>query len=232
MPYVLTVILLSAVMSSPFAKEINDTFPVGNYSLHFNQGGEVIKPDEYYVYKAVHDNEDGFKKSAIKNFQKAASYGNTFAVYYTGLLFLQEEDIINGYAWLSMVETRGFPHSDNTLDLLNKLKSQLKPEELKAANIRLAELNKVYGATPAFARRKAWSKDFKLTGSHLKGYVPHRLQIQTDWSHGKITRMSANVVPIHIEIAIRSFIYEYELDYRITYGDVKLGEFEVIETDD
>lgn len=231
MPYVFVVILFCSVVSSSLAKTENG-FPVGDYSLHFNQAGEVIKPDEYYVYKAVHDNEDGFKNSALKNFQKAASYGNTFALYYTGLLYLQEEEYVKGYAWLKMVETNNFPHADNTLDLLNKLNKQLNAEDIKSANSLLTELSKVYGAQPAFARRKAWSKNFKLTGSNIKGYVPHRLQIQTDLSHGKITRMNTNVSPVHIERAIKTFVFEYELDYRISNGDVKLSDFEILEEDE
>ena len=238
MPYVFIVILFCSVVSLSFAKTTYG-FPVGDYSLHFNQAGEVIKPDEYYVYKAAHDNEDGFKDSAIKNFQKAASYGNTFAVYYTGLLYLQKDDFVNGYAWLSMVETKGFPHADNTLDLLHKLKNQLKPAELEAAMTLQQDLEAVYGAKPAFDRRLAWSRNFKLTGTSIKGHVPNRLKIQTDLSHdkniivnGTANAMGANVNGVHIRKALKSFVYEYELDYRISHGEVKLGDFKVIETDD
>lgn len=235
MQYFLMAILLSTMVSSALAKTANG-FPVGNYSLHFNKAGDIIQPDEYYVYKAVHDNQDGFKQSALKNFQKAASYGNTFAVYYTGLLYLQVEDYVSGYAWLSMVETKGFPHADNTLDLLHKLKNQLSSENIESAKMLRDELEEVYGAEHAFERRLAWSRDFKLTGTHIRGHVPNRLKIQTDLSHkaevivnGTANAMGANVTGNRVRKAINSFVYEYELDYRITHGNVKLGDFDIIE---
>ena len=211
---------------------VNDNnFPVGNYKLHLNQQGEVIKPDEYYVYKAIQDNANGFKKSAIKNFKKAASYGNTLATYYTGLLYLQQKDYINGYAWLSMIDNKDFPHADNVMDISNKIENSLGQEEMTAAKILRQQLIDIYGVEPTFARRLSWSKNFKLTGTNIKGHIPHRLSIITNFSMGQVSDMDANVKPVHLQRAIKNFVYEYDLDYRLKQGNVNLLDFEVLETD-
>ncbi len=224
----LLILLLCLTSWLSLAKD-NKIFPVGKYSLHFTQNGEVIKPDGHYVNLAVHDVLDGFKKSAIKNFQKAASYGNTYATYYASLLYLQEEDYVNGYAWLSMVETKSFPEADNVLDLLDKLENSLSSDDMSRVNDLKVELKEVYGAEAAYSRRMAWSKNFKMAGTHLKGNIPQGIRIQTDLSHGTINRGTANITPIVIERAIKTFVYEYEFDYRIKEGDVIMGEIELLD---
>ena len=207
----------------------NEDFVVGKYKLHFNQDGDVIAPDEYYVFQAIKNEKDGFKKMARQDFQRAASYGNTFGMFYTGLLYLQENDSIKGYAWLSMVDTDRFPFANRVIDLMQKLEVNLTKDEVEKANQFTEELKKYYGVSAGFNRRLKWSKDFKLTGSNIKGYIPNRLSIQTNFSHGTIGKMNANVSTMRLEKNLKQFVFEYEMDYRLTEGEVKMGEMELIE---
>lgn len=216
-------------VSSCFAAEFDEDFIVGNYKLHFSQAGDLIEPDEYYIFQAVKNEKDGFKKSARKYFQRAASYGNTFGIFYTGLLYLQEDEVVKGYAWLTLVDTKRFPFASRVKSLRSKLEAQLNSQELEQSKVFAEKLNHFYGATAGFNRRLHWSRNFKLTGSNIKGYVPHKLSIQTDFSHGVISPMNVNVSTARIEKSIKQFVYEYEMDYRITNGEVNMGELELVD---
>ena len=98
------IIVLLCVSNQLYAIKVSsgDTV-VGDYGLHFSQQGRVIAPDEYYIFHAVKNEKEGYKKIARKHFQKAASYGNTFGIFYTGLLYLQEDEnlkVMLGFHWL------------------------------------------------------------------------------------------------------------------------------------
>lgn len=208
-----------------------DDYVVGTYTLHFNQQGEVIEPDEYYFFHGVNDEADGFKNSARKQFQRAASYGNTFGFYYTGLLYLQEAQNIKGYAWLSMVDTQNFPYAANVKDLLFKLESGFDQNAMQQAKDYITALDEYYGVEATFQRRLKWSKNFKLTGSHIKGHIPNSLSIQTDWTTSdSISKFNTNLSAKVIENSIKSFVYEYDMDFRIREGNVNVKDIELIES--
>jgi hypothetical protein len=62
------------------------------YGLHFDDSGNIIKPDHYYLAKGIKDDKDGFKKSAIKHFKQAAEFGNQYAMSLIALYHMQDKD--------------------------------------------------------------------------------------------------------------------------------------------
>ena len=220
-------ILISAfLLSFSVHSKNDDEISVGNYGLHFNELGEVVKPDEYYTYLGAKDHYDGLNKSAINNFKRAASYGNTFAMHFVGLLYLQENDNVRGYAWLSLVPTNKGPHAEKTSALLDKLNQTLSPDELSQAEELKAKLLETYDVANTFERRLAWSKDFKLTGTHLKGRVPDHLRIVTTQFGG------GNASSETLKKSLNNFVYEYKLDFRLQDGLVEQGEIKIQDTEE
>ncbi len=228
MKYVLIVFLTLAVDATHATTNSNPDFVYGRYGLHFNEDGRVIKPDEYYFHLAAEAEMDGLKVAARKNFQRVASYGNTYGFYYTALLYMQSNDYVKGHAWLSFIKSKQFEFYPKVTRLKAKLEKVLSTEQLQSAQQFKAKLDEVYGVQATFDRRKKWSKSFKLGGTHIRGHVPNFLSIQTRFVGDQVnTRGSGDVSAIQLRKTIRGFVYEYDMDLRIEAGEVILNDLEL-----
>ncbi len=217
------------------AKTKGNDFVVGKYGLHFDMDGKIIKPDEYYLVRASENINKGFNESALKNFRKAASYGNTLGAYYSGLLYLQDNDAIRGYAWLNIANAKGFEFKDKITDLLWKLEQQMSDMELGNAKGFLQKLDKVYGVEPTLKRRLKWTRGFKLTGSNVSGNVTRGTKIRTDMSAGsgglvnfhETTKTNTLIDNMNKKEELSSFVYHYKNDFRLTEGEVNVRDIEL-----
>ena len=230
----LAIILMTNLFCNQSDAKIDpEDFIVGKFGLYFYKSGEMIKPDEYYFFEAIENTEKGLKESALKNFRKAASYGNTFGTYYTGLMYLQDENRMKGYAWLTMANVKGFIFKDKIDELLWKLDNQMSEGELNQAKQYNEELNSVYGVKATFERRLKWSRNFRLAGTRIKGHVPTGIQVQTDhFDQSKGGLINPKVTSLYMKKQIKEFVYEYPMDYRLEHGNVILNEFKLIENQD
>lgn len=191
------------------------------YGLHFDDRGNIIKPDQEYFARGLDDEKDGFRESALKNFKRSAEYGNHLAVSLIGLYNMQDEKYIEALAWYKIVETEKFENGAMIEDMISKLESMMKPNEVKKADERKAELLETYGAYATLAKRESWKSNLKFTGTHIKGYIPPFLRIELN--SGMV------VTGNKLKKQVDDFIFNYE--FNVPNGDVKLDEIELIETE-
>jgi|SRR5690554_1540195 len=194
---------------------------VAEYGLHFDDSGNIIKPDQHYLIRGIKDDQDGFKKDALKNFIKAAEYGNQYAMSLIALYHMQDDNYVDSMAWFKLLDLKQFPNSDYLKDIMANLEKVSNPQQLQAAEDLKAQLSEVYGSYPTLLRREQWKKSLKFTGTHLKGYIPPFLTIQLN---------SGLVVTGHnVRNQVDNFIYEYQFDF--SQGEVTLDDIELIETE-
>lgn len=188
------------------------------FGLHFDEKGRIIRPDEVFLGRGLSDEKAGFKDQAMKNFKESATYGNAYAKYFLGLLYLQKNDYLNGFAWLSLLDGE-FKGADKVNSLLPRVKANLSEEQLKRADSMIEELKETYGEYAGLMKREKWRKSHKYTGTHIKGHIPPFLTI--DVGNG-VTVSGQN-----IRKQIETFVYEYEYQFRL--GEVNLKETEFID---
>ncbi|WP_154224487.1 hypothetical protein [Marinicella rhabdoformis] len=188
------------------------------FGLHFDEKGRIIRPDEVFLGRGLSDEKAGFKDQAMKNFKESATYGNAYAKYFLGLLYLQKKDYLNGHAWLSLLDGE-FKGADKVNSLLPRVKANLDEKQLQLAEEKLAELRETYGEYAALMKREKWRKSHKYTGTHIKGHIPNNLRIEVG--------NGVSVTGHNIRKQIETFVYEYEYQFRI--GEVKLKETEFID---
>ncbi len=191
------------------------------YGLHFDDSGNIIKPDHYYLAKGLKDDKDGFKKSALKHFKQSAEFGNQYAMSLIALYHMQDKDYVSALAWFKLLDLDQIPNSDFLSAIMSNLTKISSPEEIKAAKELKAKLKETYGHYPTLLRREAWKKSLKFTGTRIKGYIPPFLTIQLN---------SGMIVTGHdVRRQVDNFIYEY--DFEFSQGDVSLKELEIIESE-
>ena len=225
---IICIVFLCLICESSPAKA-NKDIVVGNFGLHFDELGNIIKPDEFYFFEAMENSKKGYRESALKNFRKSASYGNTFGAYYTGLMYLQDGDQVKGLAWLSISNNKGFIFKDKVESLLEKLKHAMNESELNEAHDFNQQLDDIYGVEATFNRRIKWSRNFRLAGTKIKGYVPRGIKIQTDLSSNSEVGGSPNsfINDISMKKQLHDFVYEYNMDYRLVDGEVNVLDVEL-----
>ncbi|KAA3639089.1 MAG: hypothetical protein DWP95_11200 [Proteobacteria bacterium] len=195
---------------------------IAEYGLHFDDSGNIIKPDQYYLAKGIKDDKDGFKNDALKNFKKAAEFGNQYAMSLIALYHMQDKDYVAALAWFNMLDLKKIPNSDFLKAIITNLEKISEPEQIQAAGAMKADLSETYGHYPTLLRREAWKKSLKFTGTHIKGYIPPFLTIQLN---------SGMVVTGHnVRRQVDNFIYEYEFDFG--QGNVTLEDIELIEAEE
>ncbi len=209
----LVLILLSVSVMSVSAKE---------YGLHFDDMGNIIKPDQEYFARGLDDEKDGFRDSALKNFKKSAEYGNHLAVSLIGLYNMQDKNYVEALAWYKIVDTKKLDNGVMIEDIIANLETILQPNEIKKAEERKSELLETYGSFVTMAKRESWKKNLQFTGTHIKGYIPPFLQIQLN--SGQVVTGS------NLKKQIDDFIFNYE--FNVPNGEVTLDEIEVIETEE
>lgn len=182
--------------------------------LTFDQQGKMVNPDDYLVHQALIDDEDGYANDAMWRLQEAAEYGNKHGQYYAGLLFLQQDDYVNGYAWLKLAGD-GFMNNPNLLPaVVSTLQNRQQTQQ--AAQI-LSELKQRINFESAVAKRLQWFKRIKFGGTHLGGYIP--IFWRTELRDGLIVR----------DFEVRRDIKNFLFNYRYQRGDVRLKELELQE---
>lgn len=205
-------IMLVSVSAFSYAKE---------FGLHFDDSGNIIKPDQEYYARGLDDEKDGFRKSAMKNFMKSAEYGNHLAVSLVALYHMQDKKYVDALAWYQMVDTEKFENGVMIDEIITNLETIMKPEEITEAEQLKNELLETYGSYATMAKREAWKKSLQFTGTHIKGYIPPFLRIQLN--SGMV--VTGNVLKKQVD----DFIFNYE--FNVPNGEVTLDEIEIIETE-
>ncbi len=192
------------------------------YGLHFDDSGQLIKPDQYYLAKGLKDDKDGFRQSALKHFTRAAEYGNQYAMSLIALYHMQDKDYVSALAWFKLLDMKQIPNSDFLKAIMSNLTKISQPEQLKAAEELKAQLSETYGHYPTLLRREAWKKSLKFTGTHIKGYIPPFLTIQLN--------SGMTVTGQEVRQQVDNFIYDY--DFSFGQGNVKLDDIEIIDVEE
>jgi len=191
------------------------------YGLHFNDSGQIIKPDQYYLAQGLKDDKDGFKKDALKHFKKAAEFGNQYAMSLIALYHMQDKDYVSALAWFKLLDLDQIPNSDFLKAIMSNLTKISEPQQIKAAETLKSELKETYGHYPTLLRREDWKKSLQFTGTHIKGYIPPFLTIRLN---------SGMTVSGHnVRQQVDNFIYDYEFEFG--QGNVTLDEIELIESE-
>lgn len=192
------------------------------YGLHFDDSGNIIKPDQYYLARGLKDDNDGFKKSALKHFKKSAEFGNQYAMSLIALYHMQDKDYVSAMAWFNLLDLEKIPNSDFLRTMMNNLEKVSSPEDIEAAHELKSTLRETYGHYPTLLRRENWKKSLEFTGTRIKGYIPPFLTIQLN--------SGMTVTGQEVRRQVDNFIYEYEFSFG--QGNVNLKEIELIEPDD
>jgi len=180
--------------------------------LKFDDHGNMIGPDDYLVHQALKDDDDGYKNDAMWRLQEAAEYGNKHAQYYAGLLYLQKDDYINGYAWLKL-SGDDFLNNPN---LLPAVKLTLKErKQMQSAKQALNDLEDKINFDTTLAKRMNWYKRLKFGGSKIGGYIP------VFWK----TQLNDGVIVQSHDL--RQDMKQYLFNYRYQQGNVRLKELEL-----
>ena len=182
--------------------------------MKFDDHGKLINPDDILISYAFKHDKDGFKNLAIKYLKESASYGNQNAMYFTGLLYLQQKDWSNGYAWLKLVG----PDVFDIQRLRAKVESLMTEEEKSHAEILYSQLKNDYSSLAGLDKREAWRKKIAFTGSRIQGAKSFR-------SVDMLTPSGAWVMETRLEGMLDNYIYEYEFNP----GKVSIGVLELIE---
>ena len=193
-----------------------------DYGLHFDDNGQIIKPDQALLAQGLDDEKDGFRNSALKNFKQSAEYGNHLAMSLVGFYLMQDKDYVNSLAWYKLVDLSAMPNRAYIEKLIQDLELYLSPQELTKANQIKSELAETYGKHPTLLRREQWKNNLQFTGTHLKGHIPSFLQIQLN--SGLV------VTGQDVKRQVEDFIYNYE--FNLGLGEVTLDDVEVIEAND
>lgn len=180
--------------------------------LKFDDKGNMVGPDDYLVHQALIDDADGHKNDAMWRLQEAAEYGNKHGQYYAGLLYLQKDDYINGYAWLRLAGDDFM----NTPQLLPAIRKTLKQRsQLGQADQALSGLKEQINFDTTLAKRMNWFKRIKFGGTKIGGHIP------IGWK----TLLNDNVIVEGPQL--RQHMKTYLFDYRYQRGDVRLKELEL-----
>ncbi len=193
-----------------------------DFGLHFDDSGNIIKPDQEFMWRGMDDEKDGFRNSAFKNFKRAAEFGNYHAMSLVALYLMQDKDYQSAHAWFKLIDLGKIPNREYMEEIVGNLEVMMSPQELQQADDMKSELAETYGSYPTMLRRAEWKNNLKFTGTHIKGYIPPFLRIQLN-SGMEITGQN-------LKKQVETFIYDYEFNFGV--GEVTLDEIELIEEDE
>ncbi len=200
------------------------------FGLHFDQDGKLIMPDQEFLARGFNDDEKGFRKSAIKNFKRSASYGNHYAMSIIGLYHLQDEAYIKSLAWFKMVDLSALENRKRVEDVIYKLENYLTKDDLKEVEELKERLTEIYSNHQTRSNREEWLKNLKVTGTRIKGHIPGFLTFNIMRPGQPMDFYStAGVTGYQVRNQIEEFVYEY--DFNFSEGDVKLNDVELIDDD-
>lgn len=115
--------------------------PVGGSS--FAQHGDTEanqRPDIRYQNLGLKAYKRGALKRALKNFKRSAKFGNNKSKYLTALVYLEQKEYVQSYAWLKLLDEP----IDQSNILLNKFANALNEQEKASAVAQLSELQNKY----------------------------------------------------------------------------------------
>ncbi len=183
--------------------------------MKFDDRGRFVNPDDYLVYSALESEKGGYMNDAMWRFKDAAEFGNKHAQYYIGLMHMNQDDFVTGYAWLRLAG-EGVANNDY---LLPRVKFQLNPQQLNDSDQLLLELKQQYNFLSAIKKRADWKKRLRIGGTRIRGHVPI----------GYRTIVGNNHVVFGPELkrGLEAFVF----DYRYDEGEVNLTDFELEELD-
>ena len=182
--------------------------------LYFDDHGKLIPPDQILVARALKQDQDGYKELAMRYLKEAAAFGNDQAKYFTGLLYIQQKDWINGYAWLKLVHS-----GTGDIDTLRpKVETLISEEEKQQAEVIYTNLKEEYSTLAGFEKRDKWRRSIRPTGSRIGGSKNMR-------SVNITTGSGAIVQGNELEKMLDTFTYDYEFNP----GQVNIGVLELIE---
>ncbi|WP_395374283.1 hypothetical protein [Marinicella sp. W31] len=185
-----------------------------NIGLYFDEHGELIPPDQILVARALKQDQDGYKDLAMRYLKEAAAFGNDQAKYFTGLLYIQQKDWINGYAWLKLVHS-----GTGDIDTLRpKIETLISDDEKQQAELVFQGLKEEYSTIAGFEKRDKWRRSIRPTGSRIGGGKNFR-------SVNITTGSGAIVQGNQLEKMLDTFTYDYEFNP----GQVNIGILELIE---
>ncbi len=188
------------------------------FGLHFDEYGNVVKPDQEFLVRGLDDDEQGFRQSALNNFKKSAWFGNHYAMSLVGLYHLQDEAYVKSLAWFKIIDLSAVSNKQYIEDMIFKLENYLKKDELDEVKELNAELSEVYSDYQTLLNREKWRKNIRVTGTRIRGHIPSGLTFLTD---------GGAVTGFNVRNQIEEFVYEY--DFNFSGGDVKLNEVELID---
>ena len=182
--------------------------------LYWDEEGKLVMPDDRLLYQALKMDNEGYKGDAMRKLKESAEFGNNRAKFFVGLLYLQQDNYVDAYAWLKLAGD-GTLHNDQ---LTPKVEQTLKDRnQLSEANDKLDELKQTYNGHASLMRRMKWKKSIQFTGSRIQGYIPPGFRTSGP-NGGVVTGFDLNKLMDH-------YVFEYE----DTEGLVKLQDIEVVE---
>ncbi len=142
-------------------------------SANYDDNHKLIPPDQYYLARGAKAYLDGYNQTALINFRKSASFGNTQAQFLIGLMHIKslgvQQNWAKGYAWIKLAALdKSKKHSEYSQAVFDKLT----PEEKNQTAIEYKTLLKEYNPSKALWRRDRWVKmqRKKTAGSHT-GFI-------------------------------------------------------------
>lgn len=191
-----------------------DLVAKNKFGLHFDKAGKVIMPDREFLARGLDDDRRGFRKSAIENFKRSASYGNHYAMSLIGLYHLQDEAYVESLAWFKMLNLSTLKNRKKIEDIVYKLEKYLKKNDLKKVKVLKSELIETYSDDQTLLNRKEWLNNLEITGVNVKGHIPGYLTFNL-MGAGQIMD-PFNTSPINgynVRDQIEEFIYEYDHNF-------------------
>ncbi len=178
-------------------------------------------PDNKELARATNNLEDGFHKDAVKNFERAAEYGNKAAQTTLAMMYLKgagvESDWVKGYAWAVLAASQGEPEA---VRLRDDVYAQLKDAEKKRAKRVVEHLQEEYGDLVALERREEWMRKQKRETTGSRTGQNGAVRIQVSDPSGYVWEMSGPLYYQQLE-------QEYITDFRAGIGEVHLRELEL-----
>ncbi|MCX7553520.1 hypothetical protein OS175_06485 [Marinicella sp. S1101] len=206
-------LLMLIIAFNTFARE---------FGLHFDDQGQIIKPDQEYLWRGLDDEKDGARNSAMKNFKLASEFGNYHAMSLVAYYYMQDKNYPLAHAWFKLIDFDKIPNRELLDNVVKNLQEIMSKDELSRAEALHNELIETYGSYPTLSRRMDWKKNLKFTGTNIKGYIPPFLRFQLN--------SGIQVTSNDLISQMDEFIFDYE--FTVGTGRVTLDEIEVIEIEE
>ncbi len=134
-----------------------------NINPHYDKNYNLVTPDKILLVEAIKAYQAGFNESALTKFRQSAAFGNSNAQKYIGLMYIKslgvKQNWAKGYAWIKLAALDG---TKEHIDLMHNIYKNLKPDEIKQANIEYQKISEDYDLSATLKRRDRWARKQKL----------------------------------------------------------------------